>query len=61
MTTREPHAEVPSEVEPRSIADLVADAADVTRHLAQVPQPRRVVRIPAPAASVVEGLDTYGD
>jgi hypothetical protein len=61
VTTPGPHPEVPSEVEPRSIADLVADAADVTRHLREVPRQRRVVTIPEPAVAVVQGLDEYGD
>lgn len=61
MTSREPHADVPSESEPRSLDDLVADCAEVSRHLAEVPVQRRVLRIPAPALAVVAGLDSYGD
>ncbi len=61
MTATTPHVEVPSDHEPGSLGDLVADAAEVTRHLAEVPLPRRVLTIPERARSVVAGLDTYGD
>lgn len=61
MTVHDLHAAVPSEVEPGSLADLVADCAEVSRHLAEVPRQRRVVIIPAPAVAVVAGLDEYGD
>lgn len=61
MTTGEPHADVPSEAEPRSLDDLVADCAEVSRHLAEVPQQRRVLTIPGAAQAVVAGLDAYGD
>ena len=61
MTTTAPHQDVPSEVEPGSFDELVADAAEVTRHLAEVPPPRRVLTIPERARSVVAGLDSYGD
>jgi hypothetical protein len=57
----ERHAEVPSEAEATSLDDLVADCAEVSRHLAEVPQPRRVLTIPAGAVAVVAGLDDYGD
>ena len=52
---------MPSEGEPRSLDDLVADCAEVTRHLAEVPLPRRTLTIPDRAVGVVAGLDTYGD
>ncbi len=55
------HEDVPSEVDARSFDDLVADCAEVTRHLAEVPPPRRTLTIPDRAVSVVAGLDAYGD
>ena len=61
MTVVEPHAEVPSEAEAVSLDDLVSDCAEVTRHLAEVPLPRRTLRIPDRAVGVVAGLDSYGD
>ncbi len=62
MTVVEPHAEVPSETEAGSLDDLVSDCAEVTRHLAEVPLPRRrTLTIPDRAVGVVAGLDTYGD
>ena len=62
MTATVPHQDVPSEVEPGSLDDLVADAAEVTRHLAEVPTPRRrVLVIPEGARRVVADLDSYGD
>jgi hypothetical protein len=60
------HAGLPSEVEPTSIADLVADAFAVKRVLhvggstVTLPDPRGVV-IPDGALAAVAGLDTYGD
>lgn len=61
MTATLPHQEVPSEVDPRSLDDLVADAAEVTRHLAEVPRSRRLLLIPERARRVVADLDSYGD
>ncbi len=61
MTATEPHAAVPSERDARSFDDLVADAAEVTRQLAEVPRPRRVLVIPERAHGLVAGLDSYGD
>ena len=61
MTVHEPHADVPSEAEAHSLDDLVSDAAEVTRHLAEVPAPRRTLTIPDRAVGVVAGLDSYGD
>ena len=61
MTAPEPHADVPSEAEAHSINDFVSDAAEVTRHLAEVPGPRRTLTIPDRAVGVVAGLDSYGD
>lgn len=61
MTVPEPHADVPSEAEAHSLDDLVSDAAEVTRHLAEVPRPRRTLTIPDRAVGVVAGLDSYGD
>ncbi|MDX6610758.1 MAG: hypothetical protein QOF85_2719 [Solirubrobacterales bacterium] len=62
MSVVAPHAEVPSEVEAGSLDDLVADAAEVTKHLAEVPHPLlHTVAIPEQAVGVVADLDTYGD
>ena len=61
MTVHEPHADVPSEAEAHSLDDLVSDAAEVTRHLAEVPRPRHTLTIPDRAVGVVAGLDSYGD
>ena len=61
MTVHEPHADVPSEAEAHSLDDFVSDAAEVTRHLAEVPRPRRTLTIPDRAVGVVAGLDSYGD
>ena len=61
MTAVEPHAELPSETEASSLDDLVSDCAEVTRHLAEVPPPRRTLTIPDRALGVVAGLDSYGD
>ena len=61
VTVVEPHAELPSETDAASLDDLVSDAAEVTRHLAEVPPPRRTLRIPDRAVGVVAGLDSYGD
>ena len=61
MTVPEPHADVPSEAEAHSLDDFVADAAEVTRHLSEVPGPRRVLVIPERARRVVADLDSYGD
>jgi hypothetical protein len=62
VTIVAPHADTPSEIEPGSLDDLVADAAEVTRHLAEVPHPLpHPVTIPEQAVGVVAGLDTYGD
>jgi hypothetical protein len=61
VTAVAPHQDVPSEVEPGSLDDLVADAAEVTRHLAEVPGPRQVLVIPERARLVVAELDSYGD
>jgi hypothetical protein len=61
VTVPEPHADVPSEAEAHSLDDFVSDAAEVTRHLAEVPRPRRTLTIPDRAVGVVAGLDSYGD
>ena len=61
VTVVEPHAELPSETEASSLDDLVSDCAEVTRHLAEVPRPRRTLTIPDRAVGVVADLDTYGD
>ena len=62
MTIAVPHQDVPSEVEPGSLDELVADAAEVTRHLAEVPpQVHHYLSIPEQAVGVVAELDTYGD
>ena len=61
MTGSHQDQRVPSEAEPRSLDDLVADAAEVSRHLAEVPRQSRVLRIPERAVDVVADLDSYGD
>ena len=61
MTVPDPRLEPSSETETASFDDLVADAAEVTRHLAEVPRPRRTLTIPERAVGVVAGLDSYGD
>ena len=61
MTVPEQHADVPSEAEAHSLDDFVSDAAEVTRHLAEVPPPRRTLTIPDRAVGLVAGLDSYGD
>lgn len=57
-----PHAELridpPAEVAP-SLDALIADCAEVTRHLAEVPA-KRVISIPPQAVAIVEDLDSYG-
>ncbi len=65
MTAVVPPAGTPSGAEPRQLGagpfdELVADAAEVTRHLAELPQ-RRVLVIPEQAHGLVAGLDSYGD
>jgi hypothetical protein len=65
------HAGIPSATEPRSIADLAADAAYVRRVLdlrdAPIELPvQRAIVIPDPvipdrALAIVAGLDSYGD
>jgi hypothetical protein len=61
VTVADPRVEPPAETEAASLDDLVADAAEVTRHLAEVPRPRRTLTIPERAVGVVAGLDSYGD
>lgn len=62
MTVLEPRAELVVEADPGSLDALVADCAEVSRHLAQVPSaPRRIVSIPPQAVAMVDGLGTYGD
>ena len=55
----------PSDAEGRSLDDLVADCADLSRRLlvlsAAVPAPRSVVTIPEGALTVVSGMGDYGD
>lgn len=54
--------EVRPEAGSAPFADLAADAAEVRRHLAQVPPTRpRLVSIPAQAVAIVSDLDAYGD
>lgn len=57
----EHHAEVPSEEEARTLDDLVADCAEVSRHLAEVSRPDGAIRIPERAVAVVADLSVYGD
>lgn len=66
MTVLEPHPELRTEpaidVAESSWAALVADGAEVTRQLAEVPRSRRrVVSIPAQAVAMVDGMSSYGD
>jgi hypothetical protein len=52
----------PAMAEAGSLDELVADAAEVTRHLLEVPHVRRdVLVIPEQARNMVTGLDSYGD
>ena len=46
--------------EPASLDALVADCAEVTRHLAEVPR-QQVITIPARAVALVAGMASYGD
>ncbi len=39
---------------------MAADAAEVARHLAEMPH-QRLLRIPAQAVALVEDLGSYGD
>ena len=57
---------MPSEIEPTSLADLVADAADVRRvldpHIRVIELPARTsMVISDDAFALVAGLDSYGD
>jgi hypothetical protein len=62
MTAAVTPANGPPDAEPGSFDELVADAAEVTRHLLEVPEVRRdVLLIPEQARSMVSGLDSYGD
>ena len=62
MTATVTSANMLAEVEAGSLDELVADAAEVTRHLLEVPHARRdVLVIPEQARSMVTGLDSYGD
>lgn len=54
-----PHQAVPA-TEPMSLDALVADCAEVSRHLAEVPR-QQVLTIPAQAVALVAGMGTYGD
>ena len=49
-----------ADIVPGSFDALVADGAEVVRHLAEVPRQRRL-RIPERAVALVSGLDSYGD
>lgn len=57
MTYRDPA--VPA-TEPVSLDALVADCAEVSRHLAEIPR-QQVITIPAQAVALVAGMGTYGD
>jgi len=50
----------PPEVEPGSLDSLVADCAEVTRHLSEVPR-HRVISIPRSAVAMVADMGGYGD
>ena len=65
-----PHLTLPSEIEPESLADLVADCRSI--HTPQVPElyrmpgePRPRVRpgvsIPDSTAALLDGMTEYGD
>jgi hypothetical protein len=60
VTVLDPHVELRTEFEAPSLDSLVADCAEVSRHLAEVPR-QRAVRIPERAVALVAGLDSYGD
>lgn len=50
----------PADVAPGALDGLIADCAEVTRHLAEVPG-KRVISIPEQAVAIVADLGTYGD
>jgi hypothetical protein len=54
------HTEPGVDLRPSSFEALIADGAEVTRHLAEVPR-QRTVTIPDRAVALVADLDTYGD
>jgi hypothetical protein len=54
------HSEPGVDLQPASFDSLIADGAEVTRHLAEVPR-QRAVTIPARAVALVADLDAYGD
>jgi hypothetical protein len=54
------HTEPGVDLQPASFDALIADGAEVTRHLSEVPR-QRTVKIPARAVALVAGLDDYGD
>ncbi|MGH8895033.1 MAG: hypothetical protein ACRDWY_17290, partial [Actinomycetes bacterium] len=57
----DPHPELRTETESGTLDALVADCAEVVRHLAEVPPARRrVVAIPRQAVDMVSGLGRYG-
>ena len=61
MTSPDPAFSVPvPATEPVSLDALVADCAEVSRHLAEVPR-QQVITIPAQAVALVAGMGTYGD
>jgi len=60
VTVLDPHPELRTESDTASMDSLVADCADVSRHLAEVPR-QRTVRIPERAVALVADLDSYGD
>lgn len=53
--------DAPADTAPGALDSLVADCAEVTRHLAEVPRQHRVVTIPEQAVAMVAGLGSYGD
>ncbi len=62
MTVLDPHPELVAEADAGTLDALVADCAEVSRHLAEVPAGRRrLVSIPAQAVAMVADLGTYGD
>jgi hypothetical protein len=63
VTLPDPHPEQTEpgvDLQPASFAALIADGAEVSRHLAEVPR-QRTLKIPERAVAIVADLDDYGD
>jgi hypothetical protein len=62
VIVQDPHPELRTDAESGTLDALVADCAEVRRHLAEVPVARpRMVPIPSQAWAMVAGLGSYGD